>query len=79
MQATIVDLRYNMKDVLKALARKEPVKIIYHGKEKGVIYPAKSRTYHKVSDHPFFGMTQASGAFPPDACVIPKKGWSLTL
>jgi len=70
MQATIVDLRYNMKDVLKALARKEPVKIIYHGKEKGVIFPVKSRTYQKVSDHPFFGMAQASGVKTPVQTIM---------
>ena len=42
MQATIVDLRYKMKEVLKALDRKEPVTIVYHGKEKGVILPSGS-------------------------------------
>lgn len=32
MQASIVDLRYRMNDILKALARNEEVEILYHGK-----------------------------------------------
>jgi prevent-host-death family protein len=61
MQATIVDLRYKMKEVLKALDRKEPVTIVYHGKEKGVILPSGSRggKYKKAADHPFFGSAQS--------------------
>lgn len=57
MQATIVDLRYKMKEVLKALDRKEPVTIMYHGKEKGVILPSGDRggKYQKAADHPFYG------------------------
>jgi PHD/YefM family antitoxin component YafN of YafNO toxin-antitoxin module len=58
MKATIVDLRYKMKDILKALERKEKVAIMYHGKQKGIIIPA-SETNNKqtqISEHPFFGM-----------------------
>jgi hypothetical protein len=58
MKATIVDLRYKMKDILKALERKEKVAIMYHGKQKGVIIP-NTETKAKqlqVSEHPFFGM-----------------------
>ncbi len=58
MKATIVDLRYKMRDILKALERKEKVTIMYHGKQKGVIVPsseAKDKKV-KVSEHPFFGM-----------------------
>ena len=39
MKATIVDLRYRMKDVLRALDRREDVSILYHGKLKGTIRP----------------------------------------
>lgn len=35
MKATVVDLRYKMNDVLKALDRNETVTILYHGKVKG--------------------------------------------
>ncbi len=56
MKASIVDLRYKMNDVLKALDRNEEVSILYRGKEKGKIVPPKKRTTTlKVEDHPFFG------------------------
>ncbi len=57
MEAKIVDLRYRMKDVLKALDKNEEVKVLYHGKLKGIIVPAKKDTHKKVTDHPFFGMS----------------------
>ena len=34
MKASIVDLRYKMNTILKALDRNEAVTILYHGKEK---------------------------------------------
>lgn len=56
MEATIVDLRYNMKEVLKALNRNEKVTVLYHGKEKAVIIPIQSTEPEmKITDHPFFG------------------------
>jgi len=57
MKASIVDLRYKTKEVLKALERNESVTVLYHGKVKGVIKPAKEASIAKVMDHPFFGMT----------------------
>ncbi len=56
MDASIVDLRYKMKDVLKALERKEKVCIRYHGKIKGVITPVGKCNAINVKEHPFFGM-----------------------
>jgi hypothetical protein len=56
MRAGIVDLRYRMKDVLRALDRNEEVSILYHGKLKGVIRPLLRPTEQKVTDHPFFNM-----------------------
>ncbi len=56
MKASIVDLRYKMNDVLKALARREKVQILYHGKVKGIISPIINDMNKKVKDHPFFGM-----------------------
>ncbi len=32
MKASIVDLRYKMKEILRALERRETVTILYHGK-----------------------------------------------
>lgn len=57
MKATIVDLRYRMNDVLKALDRNETVTVLYHGKVKGIIVPAKSKKLTKIKEHPFFGMS----------------------
>ncbi len=58
MKASVVDLRYKMKDVLRALDRNEKVTILYHGKAKGIITPANNEKYKKVKDHPFFGMSK---------------------
>ena len=56
MKASIVDLRYKMSEVLSALDRRERVRILYHGKVKGVIVPVEERPRIKASKHPFFGM-----------------------
>ncbi len=63
MKASIVDLRYKMKDVLKALRRRERVEILYHGKTAGIIIPpdidkAKSKD---LRNHAFFGMHKDLG------------------
>lgn len=55
MEATVVDLRYRMNDVLKALERNEAVSVLYRGKVKGVIRPAMGATSAKPRDHAFFG------------------------
>lgn len=56
MKATIVDLRYKMNDVLKALDRNEKVTVLYRGKVKGILIPSGQKTQMKITDHPFFGM-----------------------
>jgi antitoxin (DNA-binding transcriptional repressor) of toxin-antitoxin stability system len=56
MEATIVDLRYKMKDVLEALERRETVQILYHGKVKGKIVPVSPNQELRIENHPFFGM-----------------------
>jgi hypothetical protein len=57
VEASVVDLRYKMKDVLKALDRNEEVVVLYRGKEKGRIVPSKTKSgAKKVESHPFFGM-----------------------
>lgn len=57
MEASIVDLRYKMKEVLKALSQNETVKILYHGKVTGTIVPAQSMVQsRKVEEHPLFGI-----------------------
>jgi hypothetical protein len=57
MKATIVDLRYKMNDVLKALDRNEKVTVLYRGKVKGVLIPSGKKKLMKIADHPFFGMS----------------------
>ena len=57
MKASIVELRYNMKEVLKALDRNETVQVLYRGVLKGVITPVAKGTEMRVEDHPFFGMS----------------------
>ena len=57
MEASIVDLRYKMKNVLQSLERNEDVKVFYHKKWIGTIVPSKQRKQKKkISEHPFFGM-----------------------
>ena len=56
MKTSIVNLRYRMKDVLKALDRKEKVEILYYGRPKGVILPVNSSKTSSVKQHPLFGM-----------------------
>jgi hypothetical protein len=57
MQATILDLRYHMKEILQALERNETVEILYHGKRKGTIIPYKMMQNQTSEEHPYFGMT----------------------
>ena len=56
MKASVVDLRYRMNEILKAIDRNEEVTILYHGKVKGIIKPNLSRGRRRISDHPFFNM-----------------------
>jgi antitoxin (DNA-binding transcriptional repressor) of toxin-antitoxin stability system len=63
MQATIVDLRYHMKNVLEALERGEEVTVIYHRRPIASITPLhnKINKIAKTKDNPFFGMLKADG------------------
>ncbi len=62
MNASIVDLRYHMKDVLRALDRGETVTVFYRGKEKAKMTPSPSasdasgKSVPKTKDLPIFGM-----------------------
>lgn len=55
MEATVVDLRYHMNDVLKALERSENVTVLYRGKVKGIIRPAARVSALRLRNHAFFG------------------------
>ena len=57
MRATIVDLRYRMKDVLKAVERGETVTVLYRGKEKAKILPLSGTSQPpQASRHEAFGL-----------------------
>ncbi len=56
MKASIVDLRYKTKEILRAIEAREPVSIYYHGKLKGTIIPAESAKKFDSKKHPLFGM-----------------------
>jgi len=62
MNATIVDLRYRMKDVLRAIDRGETVTVTYRGKAKAALMPispllrAPDKGTPKTADQPLFGL-----------------------
>src|SRR4051812_3058528 len=59
MNATIVDLRYRMKHVLRAIDRGETVTVLYRGREKAVLIPvgpAPGSDAPKTADQPLFGL-----------------------
>lgn len=60
MEASIVDLRYKMRDILKALDRREKVKILYHGKLRGILLPSETHCSGTVKQHPYFGLAKGS-------------------
>ena len=62
MDASILDLRYKTREILKALENREPVVILYHGKPKGTIVPLPGKKTTRVCDHQFFGMRRGEKA-----------------
>ncbi|MGA1839044.1 MAG: hypothetical protein ACMUIU_00315 [bacterium] len=48
IKAIVVDLRYKMTDVLKALERNEKVTVLYRVKVKGVIVPIQANKQLQV-------------------------------
>ena len=62
MKANIVDLRYRMNNVLKALERNEEVRIFYHGKVKGIIVAGGKPSAKSITEHPFFNMRAGRGS-----------------
>jgi prevent-host-death family protein len=57
MKATVLDLRYRTKDVLKAVERGETVTVLYRGKEKALIQPIRSKPLRaKLSANEAFGL-----------------------
>ncbi len=58
MNASVLDFRRRMKDILQALDKNETVTILYRGKKKGIILPAglKKPESKPVAAHPACGM-----------------------
>ena len=57
MKASIVDLRYRMKDVLQAIDRGEEVTVLHRGKPRARLLPtAAKKPRPSVADHPACGM-----------------------
>ena len=58
MKASILDLRRRMAEVLRALDRNESVKILYRGRQRAILVPARNGRQAKltVKEHPAFGM-----------------------
>jgi antitoxin (DNA-binding transcriptional repressor) of toxin-antitoxin stability system len=74
MEASIIDLRYKMKDVLEALERRVAVKILYHGKVKGTIVPVSGSQKARMTDHPFFGMRRDEKESVPEFLDSLRRG-----
>ncbi|MFH0921030.1 MAG: type II toxin-antitoxin system Phd/YefM family antitoxin [Fibrobacterota bacterium] len=49
MDASVLDLRYKTREVLKALGRNEEVTLFYRGVKKGVIIPVAQTAKRKRS------------------------------
>lgn len=58
MQASVLDLRRRMPEVLRALDRQERVSVLYRGKERAVLVPTGNPTTQtkKAKNHQAFGM-----------------------
>lgn len=71
MKATIVDLRYRMKDVLRAIDRGEKVTVLYRGKARAEISPVhpESKTV-SLRELPFFGMWARRGDMADPAAYV---------
>ena len=66
MNASVLDLRYKMRNVLTALNRREKVRILYHGRVKGEIIPYKGKCTIKTNQHPMFGMLKDNKSNPSE-------------
>lgn len=59
MDATIVDLRYRMKEVLRAIDRGETVTVLHRGKARArlePVVPSSDTDMPSTKDQPLFGL-----------------------
>ena len=73
MNATVLDLRYKMSQVLSALDNRESVNVLYHGKIKGVIVPVAKNDL-LAQDHDYFGSQKNSEESVVDEMVKLRGG-----
>ena len=57
MNATVLDLRKNMKKIMSAIEHNEPVTLSYRGRKTAMIVPcAAEHSNSSAANHPAFGM-----------------------
>lgn len=58
MKASVMDLRYRTREILRALEAKEEITLTHRGTEKGTIIPAtaQSSDAKSLAEHPAVGM-----------------------
>lgn len=58
MKASVMDLRYRTKEILRALDARQEITLTHRGTEKGKIIPteAKPRVHGSLLRHPAVGM-----------------------
>ncbi len=57
MNATVLDLRENMKKIMSAIEHNEPVTLSYRGRKTAMIVPcAAGHSNSSAANHPAFGM-----------------------
>lgn len=68
MKASVMDLRYRTKDVLRALEANEEIILTHRGAEKGKIVPLEARgsTLLPIANHPAVGMWSDNPEPVPD-------------
>jgi len=75
MKASVVDLRYKMNDILKALKRNEEVHVLYRGHETAMLVPIhKYKGNVKAEEHPLFGSAKADKNAVSDLMDELRKG-----
>jgi hypothetical protein len=73
MKASVLDLRYRMREVLNALERRERVSLQHRGKVKGTIIPAGSTPGKRVAEHPLFGIAKGDKETVPQRMARLRK------
>ena len=73
MKASVLDLRYRMKDVLQAIDRGETVTVLYRGKEKASILPIANKNEEaRAQDQEFFGLWKNRPDLADPAALVRK-------